>query len=130
MLLLDANSLLAEARSRIGPYCVKECRAFCCRNGQLPLTVKQKVFFSEKKKSSFVLLHQEDFLLLAPRCPFLKRNKCSIYAHELRPNACADYPLLHLGNTIIASSACPYVAKGCCDDIFAKLRELGFVVHV
>ena len=96
------------------------------------MTAAQKVFFSEKMKNkhiSFKLLSEQDFLFLPPRCPFLKRNKCSIYTNELRPKVCADYPLLVLGKTVIASSACPYVAKGKCEDIFVKLRELGIIVH-
>lgn len=121
------GNILEEARNSIGEFCMKECKAFCCRNGFIFLRNEKEInsvvgdrkeFF---KKKGVLSKGENGFYRLKlteqDPCPKLGKNfECTIHKDEDRPRVCKDYPVIPYLNMIFLSPYCKAVEQG-------KLKE-------
>jgi Fe-S-cluster containining protein len=119
----EIEKIANEARNSISEYCIKECRAFCCRNGYLPVKPKSvKLVAQDRKKEledkgMLKKLKNGNYSLFLGNydlpCPSLdlKNFTCIIHKNKLRPKACADFPLIIEESTIKLSPRCPAVRE-------------------
>ncbi|PLW79857.1 hypothetical protein C0585_05585 [Candidatus Woesearchaeota archaeon] len=117
----EVYSILDEARSALGHYCMTECNAYCCKKEAITLTKKEAELF----KGSDQVVEKEDFqILIANPCPKLKDNKCTIYSK--RPNACREFPIFKKDNEIFLANLCPGIMNKKIYLQTRKLVELGY----
>ncbi|MGM5480457.1 MAG: YkgJ family cysteine cluster protein [Nanobdellota archaeon] len=137
----DVDDYLKAVRHSLGPYCMRVCKAKCCRLGQLLLAGEKQVRVISKGKMK--RLYRQGLLkkrndgrvdiTLAPRgCPALTpQNTCSIFTNKQRPMICDEFPLFRRGKMVFFSSACPAVNNGLIDDVKTQLtrRDLKIIVQ-
>jgi len=117
----EIDLILDEARSALGPYCMSDCNAYCCKKEVITLTEEEAKSF----KGSDQVVKKEDFLVLvANPCPKLKENRCTIYNE--RPNACREFPIFKKGNEIFLANLCPGILNKKIYLQTRKLVELGY----
>lgn len=110
MRFFDAEKLAEKARQSIGKFCAEECRAYCCRTGNLTISKEESAVFDHQ----ILTKTDKGFLtnLKSPGCPHLEKFKCRIYQNPLRPLACREFPLFIRGNTVLLSHRCLAVKTG------------------
>ena len=99
------DKLLDKARKDLSPYCIEECKAYCCRKGHILLDKKEikrvtDISNSNKEGNLFSLN-------LESGCPALKEHKCSI--HDIKPKTCHDFPIFSVNGGVVFSTKCPAV---------------------
>ncbi|MFP4118891.1 MAG: YkgJ family cysteine cluster protein [Candidatus Woesearchaeota archaeon] len=136
----DPISIIVAARNKLGPYCMNECQAKCCRMGRLLLTSQKQVRVISKGRMRKLYLKKQltkrtdggtDLLLHPHGCPALTpSNKCSIFTKKERPKICDEFPLFLRGRTVFAASACPAVKKGMIDTELSKVKKQGLDIII
>jgi Fe-S-cluster containining protein len=112
----EIDSILDDARNALGPYCMTECNAYCCKKEAISLTDEEAKLF----KGSTQLVEKEDFqILIANPCPKLKDNKCTIY--QRRPSSCREFPIFKKENEIFLANMCPGIIN---KKIFLQTKKL------
>ena len=139
---ITANQVLDNARNSISNYCIKECKAKCCRKGSL-LIQSKKELFSLITENDFHNLFEKQIITKSTNnenwhifnhekiggCPKLdKNNLCSIYKNEDRPKICSDFPLFKVKNFILVAEFCPASKTNLFDKYLKKLEEMGFKI--
>lgn len=133
----NEDALIDEARNSLSEYCIKKCKAFCCRDGYLLLRGKEiEVVLQGKEKElakQNVLSWDKDKACMldmkAKPCPSLNNDfTCKIYTHESRPKLCKDYPLFANKDSVTTHPNCPAVKKGILDPYLKKLKEKGYKI--
>jgi Fe-S-cluster containining protein len=123
------EEIAEEARNAISPFCVEECKAYCCRKGYLVITKEEVDIMCGRRmeeltqKKSLKLLPDGKYSLFLGNpggCPSLKDNKCMIHKNPKRPDTCKAFPIFIEGDTVNLSQRClavkqeklyPYVAE-------------------
>jgi len=108
-------------RDVLSGYCLEECTVHCCEFGAhsifagLTATKSQLEFLTEGADVDpyeHILELREGFYdLYDVRCPKYDKpsRKCTIHSEELRPAACASFPIETDGEIVMLDSQCPYV---------------------
>jgi len=110
MRLFDAEKLAEKARESIEKFCSEECKAYCCRTGNLSISKEESAVFD---KNSIVKTDKGYLLnLKSPGCQHLENFKCRIHPNPLRPLVCREFPLFIRGNTVLLSHRCLAVKTG------------------
>jgi len=112
---MTAETIADKAKKSISDYCIKECKAYCCRKGYLVLTKKELDIITQNKpaKDQIKPLVFNTFSLnLSPSCPSLKNFKCIIHKSKDRPTTCKEFPVFIERNTVKLSGRCPAVKQG------------------
>ena len=134
----EAEKILDKARASIGTYCYKECHAFCCRKGYLPVDDKAVNLLLGSIKDEYekagalkkVKGHYAIYLNYRDGCPKLSKDfKCTVHNHPHRPAACRIFPIDLVDNKFIKlSSRCPAVKENLLYPYIAQLVLLGYKV--
>ena len=110
MRCFDAEKLAEKARKSIGKFCSEECKAYCCRCGNLPISKEESELFDKKTLAKSG--NGYTFCLQSQGCPHLKDFKCKIHSNPLKPLACREFPLFIRNNTVLLSHRCLAVKTG------------------
>ena len=126
MRFFDAEKLADKARASIGEFCSEECKSYCCRCGNLPISKEESAVFDKK----ILTIFESKYLLnlKSPGCPHLENFKCKIHSNPLRPLACREFPLFLRENTVFLSHRCLAVKKGLLYPYIKKFQAQGFEI--
>lgn len=102
--LMELKDEVPRLLIAVSSFCVNKCKAKCCRNGLLPLTIQEQERFDKTR------INDRGCYDLIGGCEFLSEdNICTAYG--LRPSACKSFPYMLKNRTIYANTFCPYVDK-------------------
>ena len=113
----EIELILDEARKSISNFCIKDCKAYCCRKGHLTLTKKEADLITQNKTKEFekqgrIKDNKGTFSLnLANSCPSLNDFKCIIHKNQNRPLVCKQFPIFITEKSIRFSKGCTAVTK-------------------
>ncbi len=130
---MDASTAIDNARNSFREYCIKECKALCCRKGKLNLK-QDELDLVVKSKSDRKRLKQEwdksySIDIETKPCPSLGKDfKCKIYSDEKRPKVCKDFPVFVFNKSIVVAPFCPATNSGILEPFLEELKKAGFKI--
>jgi Fe-S-cluster containining protein len=136
----EAERIANKARNSLGTYCIKECKAFCCRNGYLVfgeesvdmVTQGRKKELEDKGmlkklKNGKYSLYLNNHKLPCP-CLVVKDYTCKIHKNKKRPQACQQFPIFIEGKTVKLSPRCPAIKENLLYPFLKKLSMKGYKI--
>jgi len=132
-----AEEIAEEARDAISPFCVEECKAYCCRKGYLVMTPEEATLVSggrvkeltQKKVLKLLPYGKYSLFLGNPEgCPSLDGSKCKIHKDPLRPNTCKSFPIFIEGNKVKLSQRCLAVKQEKLYPYIAEMVKAGYKI--
>lgn len=139
----DYLEIADKARASISKFCINECKAKCCRRGQLlimndkeldlivGLDKAQKYFEKgileySKNTKNFLLYNSE---IKTCRQLDKKTNLCKEHKNTCRPQVCKDYPIFIIkGEYVMFGPTCPAVMQGLLKESEKEFFELGLKI--
>lgn len=134
------EELADEVRNGLSYFCINECKAFCCRDGNLIVNNDELDLISGNEHTKKKLISESSiemkmfgknlltFKNSCDGCPALRENKCLIHKNILRPKTCKDFPIFIVGNEIKISSRCPAKSEGKFFEFEKKALGLGYII--
>ena len=113
-----------ETKENLGEFCIKECRAYCCRKGYMIVTPDEARLLAGENFDKLIEdktlreLSSGKFILQFHNnlggCPSLdlKDCTCKIHKNPGRPSTCRDFPIFIVGREIKISPRCPAKKAG------------------
>ena len=121
---MSEYNLVDEARDSLGDFCMNECKAYCCKKGTLPITIKELELFEEKNVS----IVNGEISLLLPCVKLSKDNMCGVY--ETRPKICKEFPIHQSKKILLISNRCLGVMQEKLYPYIKRLKEEGYEVKI
>jgi len=137
---MKAEYIINKARQSISGFCIKECKAYCCRTCYLILKESQLDTVTQGRREELVkegvLFHMNDgrwsmnMGLTDKPCPSLdmKEYKCTIHKSRKRASTCREFPIFVDGLTIKLSPRCLAVKNGMLYPYIKQLLMLGYTL--
>lgn len=129
------NEKLDEIRNSLGPYCMNECKAKCCKMGKLLLqnNKEYETIIPKEKEEEYI---KKEIIVQNPQtknvyfdhekvggCRHLKGVMCGIYQNPNKPQICRDFPIFKVGDYIMSSSFCQAVENKILDEQLEKVAK-------
>ncbi|MBW2968276.1 YkgJ family cysteine cluster protein [Candidatus Woesearchaeota archaeon] len=135
---MDAETTANKARRAISGFCLEECRCYCCRKGNLVMTLDEAMLVTQGKAAELVKQGKititatgkycMDMGKIEGGCPSLKDYRCTVHNKKKRPKTCREFPIFVDAPYVKISSRCPAVTSGMLYPYIYKLRMMGYKV--